>query len=257
VTSAAAGGGGPVVLVHPDARSVATAGAARLLLALGDVLAVRDCVHVALTGGTLGSAILTAAADSPLLGLVDWSRVHVWWGDERWLPAGDPDRNETQNRAALLDRLPLDPTRVHSVAGPDRSPSAEDSAAAYERELRSHGSGRFDVVLLGMGPDGHVASLFPHHPAQRIHDAIAVAVHDSPKPPPDRVSLTFECLARSREVWLLVAGPEKARAVCRALTPGADRWDVPAAGVGGRERTLWLVDLAAAADLPALAADPT
>ncbi len=239
----------PRVVVHPDKQAVADASGARLLLTLLDTLAVRESAHVALTGGSLGSAILASAGASPLLGLVDWSRVHLWWGDERYLPDGDPDRNETQNRAALLDRLPLDPAHVHAMAGPDRSASAEASATAYGQELREQGDGLFDVVLLGMGPDGHVASLFPHHPAQRTEGAIAVAVHDSPKPPPDRVSLTFECLERARQVWLLVAGVDKAAAVCRALTPGADRWDVPAAGVRG-EATLWLVDVEAAADLP-------
>ncbi len=97
-----------------------------------------------------------------------------------------------------------------------------------------------------MGPAGHVASLFPHHPAQRVADAIAVTVSDSPKPPPIRVSLTFACLTRARRVWFLVAGADKAAAVCRALTPGADPWDVPAAGVRGRGETLWLVDEPAA-----------
>ena len=102
-------------------------------------------------------------------------------------------------------------------------------------------------MLFGVGPDGHVASLFPHHPAQRQTDAIAVAVHDSPKPPPDRVSLTFECFERSHEVWFLVAGGDKAEAVAAALAPGADRWDVPAAGPRGTDATLWLVDADAAA----------
>ncbi len=242
----------PLVLVHPDRDSVATAAAARLLLTLCDTLAVREVAHVALTGGGLGSGVLAAAGRSPLVDLVDWSRVHLWWGDERYLPTGDPERNDVQNRAALLDRLPLDPARVHPIAGPDRSADAEASAAAYAQELRTHGGGLFDLVLLGMGPDGHVASLFPHHPAQRTTEAVAVAVHDSPKPPPDRVSLTFECLDRAREVWFLVGGADKAPAVCRALTPGAGRWDVPAAGVRGRERTLWLLDVEAAGTLPAV-----
>jgi 6-phosphogluconolactonase len=105
------------------------------------------------------------------------------------------------------------------------------------------------VVVLGVGPDGHVASLFPHHPAQRIDDTIAIAVHDSPKPPPDRVSLTFSCLNRAREVWFLVAGDDKADAVRTATAGGADRWDVPASGVRGRVATRWLVDVAAAGHL--------
>jgi 6-phosphogluconolactonase len=243
-------GAAPLVVVHPDKNAVADAAGARLLLTLLDALSVRDEVHVALTGGSLGSDLLASAGRSPVARMIDWTRVHLWWGDERYLPAGDPDRNETQNRVALLDQLPLDPAMVHAVAGPDRSDSPEASAAAYESALRAHGPDLWDLVLLGMGPDGHVASLFPHHPAQRRDDMFVVAVHDSPKPPPERVSLTFDCLSRSRQVWFLVAGADKAPAVCRALTPGAQRWDVPAAGVRGRDATLWLLDVEAAADLP-------
>ena len=127
------------------------------------------------------------------------------------------------------------------MAGPDASESAEASAEAYGRTIREHGQKAWDVVLFGVGPDGHVASLFPHHPAQRLTDAIAVAVHDSPKPPPDRVSLTFECFERSHEVWFLVSGADKAEAVGAALAPGRRplgraRRPVPA----GSDATLWL-----------------
>jgi 6-phosphogluconolactonase len=240
----------PVVVVHPDKQQLADASGARLALALADAQADGRDGQVALTGGSMGSAVIAAVAASPLRTLVDWSRVVLWWGDERYLDAGDPDRNDTQNDEAGLTGLGLDPARVHRVAGPDASPSAEASADAYATPVREHGSGAIDVVLLGVGPDGHVASLFPHHPAQRIEGAIAVAVHDSPKPPPDRVSLTFECLNRTREVWFLVAGDDKADAVAAALAPGADRWDVPATGVHGTEATRWLVDRAAAGALP-------
>lgn len=248
----AAGHASPLVVVHSDAQAVADDAGVRLLLALIDAQAARGVAHVVLTGGRLGSALLASAAASPLLDLVDWSRVHLWWGDERYQPAGDPNRNDTQNGAALLDRLLLDgrlrPEHVHRVAGPDTSADATASAAAYEATVLAYG-GEWDVVLLGMGPDGHVASLFPRHPAQRLTGAFAVPVHDSPKPPPDRVSLTFDCLLRSREVWVVVAGGDKAAAVCRALTPGADRWEVPAAGVRGRESTMWLLDVAAAQEV--------
>ncbi len=244
----------PLVLRHPDQPTLAAASGARLVLALHRAQAGGATTqHVALTGGSMGSAILGAAGASGLVTLIDWSRVHFWWGDERYLPTGHPERNETQNRAALLDRLVaehgLPAANLHAVAGPDRSADAAASAAAYATRLRAQGSAEWDLVLLGMGPDGHVASLFPHHPAQRVTDAIAVAVADSPKPPPTRVSLTFACLTRARRVWFLVAGADKAAAVCRALTPGADPWDVPAAGVRGRRETLWLLDEPAAASL--------
>ncbi len=241
---------GPRVIVHPDKQSLADAAGARLVTAILDAQAARGRAQIVLTGGSMGSAIIASAAQVPGRSALDWSQVDVWWGDERYLPAGHPDRNDTQNDDAGLSRLGLDPARVHRVAGPDSSDSAEASADDYGQSIREHGAGAFDVVLLGVGPDGHVASLFPHHPTQRMTGAIAVAVHDSPKPPPDRVSLTFECLARTREVWFLVSGADKADAVAAALAPGADRWDVPAAGAAGTEATRWLIDAAAGARLP-------
>ena len=236
----------PRVVVHPDKQSLADAAAARLVAALVEAQSNAPEAQVALTGGSMGSAVLASVAAVPGRSAVDWSRVRMWWGDERYLPAGDPERNDTQNDDAGLSALGLDPAKVHRVAGPDSSESAEASAEAYAETLREHGRGAFDIVLLGVGPDGHVASLFPHHPAQRTTGAVAIAVHDSPKPPPDRVSLTFEALCRAREVWFLVAGSDKSEAVARALAPGVDRWDVPAAGVLGSEATVWLVDSAAA-----------
>ena len=239
----------PAVVVHPDKQAVADAGAARLVTALLDVQAEGRTPHVTLTGGSLGSAIIASILQVPAHRAVDWSNVSVWWGDERYLPAGDPDRNDTQNDAAGLDRLGLDPANVHRVAGPDTSESAEASALAYSEALRRHGSGgTWDVVILGVGPDAHVASLFPGHPAQLSADAIAVAVHDSPKPPPDRVSLTFECLSRAERVWFLVAGADKAHAVAVSVA-GADPAESSAAQVHGIRETIWLVDADAASEL--------
>ncbi len=241
----------PEVTVAPDKARLAAAIAERLLGATEAALAARGRCHLVLTGGSMGSALVAALCERPDRDRVDWSRVDIWWGDERYLAAGDPDRNDSQNDEAGLSGFGLDPSRVHRVAGPDTCASVEESAEAYGALVREDGSGSFDVVLLGVGPDGHVASLFPHHPAQRTTDAIAVAVHDSPKPPPDRVSLTFECLERTREVWFVVAGADKAKAVAAALAPEADRWDVPASGPRGSEATRWLLDADAAARLPA------
>jgi 6-phosphogluconolactonase len=240
------GAADPLVVIHPGKQELADACGARLALALADAQSSGRVAHLVLTGGSMGSAVIASLVASPLRALVDWSRVEVWWGDERYLPAGDPDRNDTQNDEAGLGSLGLVEERVHRVLGPDASGSAAASADAYATAVREAHGGLFDIVLLGVGPDGHVASLFPHHPAQRTEGVAAVAVHDSPKPPPDRVSLTFECLARTREVWFLVAGDDKAEAVAAALAPGADRWDVPASGVRGTVATRWLVDAAAA-----------
>lgn len=240
----------PRVVVHPDRQVLADGVAARLVTTLLDLQSVQEEVHLSLTGGSMGSAVLASVRTTPASAGIDWSAVHVWWGDERYLPSGDPERNETQNSEALLQHVPIPPANVHAVAGPDASDSAEASAEAYGAAVRATRHGQWDVMLLGVGPDGHVASLFPHHAAQRTVDAVATAVHDSPKPPPDRVSLTFECLERSARVWFVVAGADKAPAVAAALTPGTDRWDVPAAGVTGTVETLWLLDPEAAGALP-------
>ena len=236
------------IVVHPDKQAVADAGAARLVTALLDAQAEGRAPHVSLTGGSLGSAIVASLLELPARTAVDWSRVSVWWGDERYLPAGDPDRNDTQSDTAGLMRLGLDPAHVHRVPGPDSSESAEDSADTYASAVRDSGGGEFDVMILGVGPDGHVASLFPGHPAQLTSDAIAVAVHDSPKPPPDRVSLTLECLNRSDRVWFLVAGADKAQAV-RHGVDGAGPELSSAAQVKGLRETVWLIDSDAASEL--------
>ncbi len=237
-----------VVVVHPSRQSLADGAAARLAVALVDAVAARGVAHVSMTGGSMGSEIVRSLAAEPARAAVDWSRVHVWWGDERYLPAGDPDRNDTQNDDAGLTSLGLDPANVHRVAGPDASESAEDSARLYSEALHAAGSDLFDVVVLGVGPDGHIASLFPHHPVAAALGSPAVAVHDSPKPPPTRVSLTRECLERSREVWFLISGADKADAVRRGV--GGDSFEnTPAAHVHGEERTLWLLDPDAATEL--------
>ncbi|PRY61569.1 6-phosphogluconolactonase [Knoellia remsis] len=236
------------VVVHPDKQALSDSIAARLVTAILDAQAERDVVHLSLTGGSLGSDLWASVAALPAREAVDWSRVELWWGDERYLPAGDTDRNDVQNFAAGLDSLPLDPAKVHRVAGPDESDSAEASATAYGDAVRASDTDAFDVMILGVGPDGHVASLFPGHPAQLTDDAVAVAVHDSPKPPPDRVSLTFDALRHSREVWFIVAGADKAEAVARGVN-GAPADLNSAAQVKGEERTLWLVDADAASQL--------
>lgn len=245
----------PHVVVHPDADVLAEATAARLLTRLVDLQSDHSPVHVVLTGGTVGIAVLLAVAASPARGAVDWSDVHVWWGDERFLPAGDPDRNEVQAREALLDALGDALPEDHVHAMPARTAQVPDTDAAarlYAAELARHAPAdgalavpSFDVLLLGMGPDGHVASLFPGHATLSVSDRTVVGENDSPKPPPPRVSLTFPAIQAASEVWVVAAGDGKADAVAAALR-GAPSTEVPAAGAVGADRTLWLLDVAAA-----------
>ncbi len=231
----------PVLVPHPDKERLAAGIAARLATAALDAQAGKELAEICLTGGSMGGLTIAALLAEPAWAAVDPRRVQVWWGDERWLPRGDPERNDTQADAAGLGRLGLDPDLVHRVPGPDESGSAEEAAAEYARVVRDRGTGDFDVVMLGVGPDGHVASLFPGHPAQLTADAVAVGVRESPKPPPERVSLTIECLSRSEQVWFLVSGRDKAAAVRDGLE-GAPAARSTAAQVTGRRATLWLVD---------------
>ncbi len=248
----------PVVVVHHDADVLAQAVAARLVTRIADVQAARETASVVLTGGRIGTATLAAIAASPAHAAVDWARLDVWWGDERFLPSGHEERNETQARAALLDTMPVDPARVHPMPAADGRLADDPEAAArhYAAELAEAARPEdhadvpgFDVVLLGVGPDGHVASLFPDQPALYEEEQTVVAVRGAPKPPPIRLSLTLPALKAASEVWFVVAGDDKAAAVRMALS-GAGQVQVPAAGAKGRQRTLWLLDRAAAAQLP-------
>jgi 6-phosphogluconolactonase len=242
------------VVVHRDAVLLARAVAARVVTTLVDAQAAQGHASIVLTGGGIGIATLRELAATPARDAVDWARLDVWWGDERFLPSGDPDRNETQARDALLDAVDVDPTRIHPMPaddgqGPEAAAEQYAAALAAAAHPEDHGPvPSFDLLLLGVGPDGHIASLFPEAPA--LHDERSVvAVRGAPKPPPVRLSLTLSAINAAREVWVVAAGAEKAGAARLALS-GAGAVQVPAAGVRGRARTLWLLDRPAAGALP-------
>jgi 6-phosphogluconolactonase len=242
------------VLVHADVEELAQAAAARIVVRLVDAQVARGYAALVLTGGRTAEAVHTALRDSPARDAVDWSRVDVWWGDERFLPAGHPDRNETQARAALLDALPLDPARMHPMPASD-GPDGDDpeaAAARYASELADASAPArlpyFDLLMLGVGEDGHVASIFPEHPVAYETRPVS-AVRGSPKPPPVRITLTLPTLNKAAEVWLMATGTGKAQAVGMAIS-GPGPVQMPAAGVTGIDRTLWMLDRLAAAHVP-------
>lgn len=238
------------IVIHEDLDATAHAVAARLITAILDAIAARGVAHVVLTGGSLGVAAAAAVAVNPARKSVNWSLVHFWWGDERFVDAKSPDLNAGQVELLFteLDSLGLDRSTVHIMGPANDYASAEQAAAAYTELLREEASAEadtplFDVLLLGMGPDSHVASLFPNH--THSDQPGAFAVHNSPKPPADRVSLSMETINSAREVWLLVAGAEKAPALAAAQHEVNER-AIPASAVRGTVATRWLVDRAAA-----------
>ena len=238
----------PRIEVHEDAPALATAVAGELLLRLTDAQTRGEVPQIGLTGGSIAEAVHREVARLSPSSDVDWSRVVVWWGDERFVAPDDPERNAGQARASFLDAVGADPASVHEMPSTATAADVDEAAASYSELVRRHGAGAFEVLMLGVGPDGHVASLFPGHPALDARDAIAVGVRDSPKPPPERVTLTFEALNHARAVWFLVSGDEKADAVARALG-GADLHATPAAGVTGEDETIWFLDRSSASRL--------
>lgn len=242
------------VIVDDDPAAVAHRVAKRLASKLSRLTADSAVAHISLTGGGAGIQTLRDLAARSETASLPWDRIHVWWSDERFVPAASDERNERQAREALLDRVPIPPENVHAMPSTDTGLTAEQAAEAYSAELAASApSGAdwpsFDVCLLGVGPDAHIASLFPDRPEILVTDSAVVPVFDSPKPPPVRISLTRPVINSSKRLWLVLTGAEKASALSLALA-GASYASVPAAGAKARKRTSFFVDRAAAADVP-------
>ncbi len=236
-----------------DSDGLVAAAGERLIGVVEAAIAARGNALIVLTGGGNGNKLMRFLATEA--GRIDWAKVHLFWGDERYVTEDDDERNDKQARAALLDHVDIPARNVHPMAAADGEFGTDIAAAAlaYEQILAANAepgdpAPNFDVHLLGVGPEGHINSLFPDTPAVRETTRLVVDVEDSPKPPPLRITLTLPAIQRAREVWLLVAGAEKAETVAAAIG-GADPVSIPAAGAIGREHTVWFLDEAAAGDL--------
>lgn len=235
--------------VHPGADQLAEAVARDLLAVLVEVQDDGRVPQVGLTGGSIADRIHAELGRLGPESGVHWGRVAFWWGDERYVAADSDERNAGAARALFLDRVGTDPRHVHEAPATDTGLALDAAAAAYGEEVQEHGTDGFDVLMLGIGQDGHVASLFPGHPALDVADRVTVGVPDSPKPPSQRISLTFGALNRSRQVWFVASGESKGEAVARALADDGDVHDTPARGITAPVR--WYLDQPAAALLPA------
>jgi 6-phosphogluconolactonase len=253
----------PELIVLPDESVLTSDVAARTLATLGHAQQSRGRAALALTAGGIMEKAWAALADSTARDALDWSRVDVFWADERYVPHDSPERNEVSANSILFGRPPFSAARrfpMPASDGPD-GPDLDAAAARYERVLEDARRPddpdeipNFDLLLLGVGPDGHCASLFPEHPAL-YDESIVVPVRNAPKPPPNRLSLSFAGLDAANEIWFVASGSSKAEAVAMALS-GTGRFQVPAAGPRGRLRTLWLIDREAASKLPPHRYDP-
>jgi 6-phosphogluconolactonase len=248
----------PDVVVEADADVLARTVAAALVARLAAAQAVHGRASVVVTGGGIGIAVLehvAGLAEEPIRETVDWEEVDVWWGDERFVPGDSDDRNEKQAREALLARVGVPDHRIHAMPPSDGEFGTPEEAAEWYAGQLAEAAGdaggvpRFDVLMLGMGPEGHTASIFPDSPAAS-DDRSVFAVRDCPKPPPTRVSLGFSAINTAEEIWMIAAGEEKAEAVAKSLDGDTGPGQLPAGRVHGTRATRWLLDEAAASLLP-------
>ncbi|MGX1858272.1 6-phosphogluconolactonase [Dietzia sp. NPDC055340] len=233
-------------LVHPDIDSLAAAAAQAVTGHLNERIAATGQAVLSLTGGSAGVKTAAALADAA----IEWERVTIYFGDERFVPADDPERNDGQIDDVLLDALGGRPT-VHRWPARGAEHDDVDAAASAFRAAHPMPAGDetlFDVTLLGMGPEGHIDSIFPHTPAVAESEQLVVGVRDCPKPPPERLTFTLPAVCRSRHVIVVATGDGKAEAVARGIE-GADPVDWPVAGARGVVSTTYHLDGPAASML--------
>lgn len=250
------------VVVRADPDRLAQAVARRLLSRIAKRVVDGKLAHVSLTGGSMGGRVLAAVAAHPRCAEIDWSLVHFWWSDERFVPRGSADRNDVDAQRALFDHIPVPAENIHSMPGSTDGLDLDAAAEAYAAELARFADPAvgawpsFDVCFLGVGPDAHIASLFPDRPEITVTDRAALPVRESPKPPAERITVTRPVINSSKRVWLVLVGADKASALGLALA-GASYQSVPAAGAKGRKRTVFFVDEAAAGKVPPELIDST
>lgn len=228
----------PEIRVFEDQATLVRAAAEKVLAIVSDSLGRDPEVHIALTGGRVGT--MTLEALSELTANVDLARLHIWWIDERFVSATSIDRNEVQARKAWLDESSVPSENIHPFPSSDDG-TIESTAKVFAQAIQARNP-QFALVLLGMGEDGHVASLFPEGKAVAEGEWIVIE-GNSPKPPAERLSLSLKALNRADDVVFLVSGIEKAEAV-RNVFSGSSH--LPAAGVQGKSSTTWLLDQEAA-----------
>ncbi len=240
------------VVVASDAAALTEAAAGHLRRGIAEAIAARGACWIALAGGRTPRAVYERLAGDGTPA-IDWARVHVAFGDERLVPPDHADSNYAMARLALFDRVPIPAAQIHRIDGERRD--AADAATAYDAALRrafAIGPAAwpiFDLVLLGVGPDGHTASLFPHTAALDVRDRLAAAAV-APAAPTARVTLTYPVLNAARAAILLVNGEDKAVAVARAFDDAVPVADCPVRGLRPHDGTLtWHLDAAAASKL--------
>lgn len=230
-----------------NGSDVAYLAAREIVETLEAVLLEKPLVHFALTGGTVGILTLATLAEQPDLERIDLSRVHFWWGDERFVESKSTERNAVQARQALFEKIEVAESNIHEFPASDNYLDLETAKNEFLVELTKYFETEilFDLVILGMGPDGHIASLFPGHESLASGQQV-VAEPNSPKPPAERLSLSYSVLNSAKKIIFVVSGLDKASAVTDVHTN--ENSLLPAAKISALEETIWFIDQAAGTD---------
>lgn len=240
------------IVVCADPEALASEAANRFVTLAREAAAAHGRFRVALSGGSTPAAMQRLLAAAPRKQQVDWQRVHIFWGDERFVPPAHMHSTLRVAQETLLNHVPIPPSHVYPV--PTAGVSPDEAAAQYAQSIHEHffpAAPRFDLIILGMGPDGHTASLFPGDEALTGDDGrLVTAVTNAPKPPPTRITFTYPLLNQAAHVMFLVAGEDKAQTAAQVLAGAYDPHRYPAQGVHpANGRLVWLLDQAAAQDL--------
>jgi 6-phosphogluconolactonase len=228
-----------------NATDVAQSAAVEIISSLKELLSKQESVHLALTGGTVGIKTLEALAHESEFAKLGLSRIHIWWGDERYVEANSPDRNAVQAYEALLSKVLIPAANIHQFPATDSGLDVAEAAIVFQQELTDVFGvvePKMDLMILGMGPDGHIASLFP---GVDYGSTDVVSISSSPKPPSERLSFSYEMINRSHKIVFVVSGIDKASAIEKIHT--VTDCDLPAARVIATGETIWFIDEAAGA----------
>ncbi|MCG6133772.1 MAG: 6-phosphogluconolactonase [Nostoc sp. LLA-1] len=235
------------VEVLPDLSALVARSLDLILSKLATAIEERGQFTIALAGGSTPKPLYEAIAQQNL----PWDKIHVFWGDERYVPPDHPDSNELMARRAWLDRVDIPAANIHAVPTLDADPAV--SAAKHEQHLREFFNSSptdvpaLDVVLLGMGDDAHTASLFPHTDALQVRDRLVTVGNKDGNP---RITFTYPLINAARSVIFVVAGANKRPALAQVFAPVADDFSYPSRLIQPQGELWWLLDAAAGSELP-------
>lgn len=237
--------------IYPDINSLSHEAAQFIVRLANEATVTRGRFSIALSGGSTPKALFGLIATEPYLGQIDWPSVEIFWADERCVPPDDAESNYAMAKEVLLSKIPIQPRQIHRMPAEkaDLDAAAQEYTLEMQRVFVTNGIPVFDLIQLGMGPEGHTASLFPHQPSLHEQQRLVMPV-SVPKPPPLRLTFTPPILNAPRHVLFLVTGSEKADAVQAVLEGPYQPDEYPAQIVRPTNgEVTWMLDTAAAGKL--------